>query len=153
MVPLQSISPDGSTIVEPGWSSQSYAANSDGGKGSAQGFQLVASTGTSGYSLTDGTGTILSWAVPDDGLLHRAAVAGVQVVTSGETDGAVALSSTAPGGATLSVPVFSPNESPGTYVPLSGGAVIVKSGSTVTLSQTSALASGASVVYAELWGS
>lgn len=113
---------------------------------------IQAATGTSGYTLVNSTGTILSWTAPNDGLLHRAAVSGSLFASALETGGNISLLYTDPGGNANSTPVWAG----GLNGANAGTAkfVSVKAGSTVTLQQTVALsAGGPSTLWAELWAS
>jgi hypothetical protein len=112
---------------------------------------LVASTGTGGYSLANGTGTILAWTAPSDGALHYVTVAAGLDVSASETGGAVTVSYPLPGGATAGAqPLLAGGASAGALTAASAG--IVASGGTVTVSQSSALTAGAATLWAQVWG-
>lgn len=111
-----------------------------------------AATAAGGYALVNGTGTILSWTAPNDGLLHRAAVYGSLFATAAETGGNINLLYTDPGGNANSTAIWAG----GLNGANTGTAklVSVKAGTTVTLQQTVALsAGGPSTLWAELWAS
>jgi hypothetical protein len=117
-----------------------------------QALQLQATTGATGYTLVNGTGNIITWAVPNDGALHRFLIAINLLVTSAETGGAAGLSALlSPTGASHSPGLLTGGTAAGlTQV---NNAYFAQAGSTVTLAQTSALTAGAAVLWAEIWGS
>lgn len=104
----------------------------------------VATTGTSGVPLIDGTQTILSWTAPDDGKLHTVLVGFVWDISSSLTGGAV--QANVPGKA--SIVVFSGGEAAGWKVPTTNLIVVLNSGDALELNQTSAATAGAATVYA-----
>lgn len=112
----------------------------------------LATTGTTPYTLVNGTGNILTWTAPNDGALHRVTVIANLVVTSTETGGAIGVSSLlSPNGSSHSPGLFSGGSGAGlTQVTVT---YFVQAGATFTLAQTSALTGGAAVLWAELWGS
>jgi hypothetical protein len=114
-------------------------------------FIQLATTGTTGYTLVNGTGTIVSWPVPNDGNLHRITVLINLLVTSGETAGAVALTVVTPSGVSHS-PVLLAGGA-GTGLTQITNSYFAEAGSTVTLAQSSALTGGAATLWAEIWGS
>jgi len=113
-------------------------------------WQKVADTGAAGFALQNATPTILTWNIPNDGGSHVMLFAMTLHISSAETGGALGLNYTDPGGNANST------------VPAAGGAGIgnarqnnavpVQAGTTVTLTQTSALTAGAAVVWAQIWG-
>ena len=116
------------------------------------GLSLLATTGTAGYTLVNGTGTIITWTAPNDGNLHRVMLASSSSVTTLEVGGATSIAFTPPTG------------SAGTSTPYAAALsaasrssqpifAIVGPGTTVTFSQASALTGGAATIWAELWGS
>lgn len=129
------------------------AANLAAGNAGLLGLPVVqATTGTAGYTLVNGTGTILSWTAPNDGLLHRAAVSGSLFASALETGGNISLLYTDPGGNANTTAVWAG----GLNGANAGTAkfVSVKAGTAVTLQQTVALsAGGPSTLWAELWAS
>lgn len=112
---------------------------------------LLATTGTAGYALVNGTGTILSWTAPNDGQIHRVMVLLTSHVTSTETGGQINLAITAPDGVTGSPQIQAASQGAGVRSVISGA--IVEAGSTVTVTQATALTGGAAVLWAEIWGS
>lgn len=109
-------------------------------------LELQATTGTGGYTLVNGTGTILSF-VPQDGNMHRAFIAGKLVVTSAETGGAIGV---IVGGVTIAeIPA---SQAAGTFL-FPTCDVLLRPGESVTIQQTSALTGGAAIFYGEIWGS
>lgn len=112
-------------------------------------LRLVAATGAAGFNLQNATSTILTWTAPNDGNMHRISVVGVLHVTSAETGGAVTIPYLAPDGSGSTTTLFAGGAGLGT----TGASAdrIVQAGSTVTLSQASALTVGAAVLWAEIW--
>lgn len=109
---------------------------------------LVAATSAAGVPLINGTQTILSWDVPDDGQLHQFNVAGALQVTAAETGGTVIVSFTQPGGAAATPQIFAASLGAGTT-----GATenrLAAPGSTVSVTQSQPLTAGASVLYAQI---
>lgn len=114
------------------------------------GWTLLATTGSSGFSLQNATPTILSWASPNDGNLHRVVLILNGNVTSAETGGAVVLDTTLPGAVSADPQILAGGAGTG---PLAGSALrIVAANTTTSLVQSSALTAGAAVIWAELWG-
>lgn len=112
-----------------------------------------ATTGPNGFALQNATPVILTWNVPNDGQLHRFIVASSLIVSVAETGGQVNVHFTTPDG---TVTVFDiSNGGGGTGFDYSAGRylVIVKPGTTVTISQDTALTLGAAILWAEIWGS
>ena len=116
-----------------------------------QGMLLQASTGTAGYSLINGTGTIITWTPPNDGNLHRVQMMVNLLVTSAEAGGATGLSGlVSPDGA-----VHSPGlnaGSTGTGLSQLTSSYFALGGSAVTFAQTSALTGGTAILWADMWG-
>jgi hypothetical protein len=118
---------------------------------------LQAATPAAGYTLVNGTGTIISWTAPNDGQLHWVIVFGLGHVTSPQTGGQINISFTAPDGTAKSAAydggghgtgVFEPNNGGGTGYP----AILVQAGSAVSVVQQTALTAGASLFWAGIWG-
>lgn len=113
----------------------------------------VRTTGPAGYTLINGTGTILSWTVPNDGKLHACMLMGEQVTTSAETGGQVQVSFTAPDGSTQTFTIFSGGSGAG-WISCGGSSwqnFSVAPGGTITLAQSTALTAGAAKLWAEIW--
>ena len=117
-------------------------------------LKLLAATPAAGFALQNGTPNILTWTAPADGKLHRVFLWAMKVVSSAETGGAIGYQWTTPDGSHFS-----------NYgIDVGGNAagfatqyaqpwnLMVESGSTITLNQTSALTAGASIEWAEFWG-
>jgi len=114
---------------------------------------LQAATPAAGFALQNGTPTILTWTAPNDGNLHRFAIYGNTVITSTETGGAIHITWTPP---TAGSSTSAGTDSGGTAAGIKNWTVvtgIVAAGTTVTLSQSSALTAGAATAFAEIWGS
>lgn len=111
---------------------------------------IVATTGTTGYTLVNGTGNILTWTAPSDGNLHRVVLFADLDVSSGTTGGAIQLTYTNQAGDSQSVTELSGTQSGGAHRAFDG--MLVKAGTTVTLAQSSAMTGGAATLTAEIWG-
>ena len=121
------------------------------------GLQLQESTGLAGFALINGTPTIISWSVPNDGQMHRYEIFMIIKVASSETGGQVNLNFTAPDGTPQSIEAFAGGlPGPGIHFPVNSngtGAVVVAPGTIVSITEQTALTAGAAVLYAEIWGS
>lgn len=113
---------------------------------------LVATTGTAGTALINGSQTISSWTAPSDGKMHRVLVFGIQNVSSAETGGAVNVSLTMPDGNAYSPQIFGGNAGLGGHN-MSFDVYLVQSGSVFSITQTGALSVGAATMWFELWAS
>lgn len=114
------------------------------------GLTLLASTPLAGFTLVNGTPTMLTWTVPNDGNLHEIWLDAFIKVTSAQTGGAVTLNTELPDGSGPSSPAvfaggLAANQSQ--WFPR-----FVQPGSSVTLVQSSAQTLGGAVVWARLWG-
>lgn len=120
------------------------------------GMTLLAATPAAGYNLVNGTGNIISWTAPNDGLLHRVLVFAVLHVTSSETGGQISVSADIPDGTSAAKNLFSAGQVTGMYWPITFSypqQQLVQANTAVTVLQNSALTAGAAVMWAELWGS
>lgn len=118
------------------------------------GIPLQASTGTAGYALVNGTGTIISWTAPADGALHRAALFGSLHCTVTATGGLINASWTGPDGTAATHTFYSAGQTAGSPIQPGGAYLItVQAGTTVSIAQGSALTGGAASLWAEIWGS
>ena len=112
----------------------------------------VADLGEDGYTLVDGTGTILSWTAPNDGNVHYAAVSARLAVSSAETGGGVGIETAndSLGDLTSPTAVIAGGQGVGTngraFAPCPIGP-----GATITVYQSSALTAGAAVLYAAIF--
>jgi hypothetical protein len=123
------------------------------------GFQVVASTGANGYAMADSTDAILSWTVPGtagDGNMHEALLFGALYATAATTGGNITVSYTLPNGVAVTGKPFITGTGlaadtlatpPAGYLLL-----LVESGSTVSLQQSTALTAGASVFFGLIRG-
>jgi hypothetical protein len=118
-------------------------------------LSVVAATPVAGVALVNGTPTILTWSVPNDGQQHRCMVfASNHVTTAPQTGGAVSVSATLPDSFAVSYTLVpGGNSSTGFNFSQFTYPIIVKPGSTVTVQQGSAQTAGAETVWAEIWGS
>jgi hypothetical protein len=121
----------------------------------AAALTMLATTGTAGYTLVNATGTILTWTAPADGNMHRVMLFGQTWVTTTEVGGALAISITDPGGHSSGSQTVDSGSHGVNFHQLGSGYwnLLVEAGSTVTLSQSSALTTGAATLWAEIWGS
>lgn len=103
---------------------------------------VLARTPPAGYTLINGTGTILSCNVPNDGQVHPIMVNGVILITVAETGGALTVSFTLDGGAQLLT--IQPGGS-GVGQGTAGGSFMADPGTTFSVRQNSALTLGAAV--------
>lgn len=110
---------------------------------------LAATTGQAGYVLVNGTGTIYTWTAPADGGLHRFTLNATQHVTVAETGGVIQVAFTAPDGTASTFNLFAGGS--GVGVTSGTGSRQVQAGSTVTVSQSTALTLGAATIWADLW--
>lgn len=109
-----------------------------------------AATPAAGFALQNATPTIIQWTAPNDGQLHRVEVFLTVNVSSAETGGGIQWTYTDPAGGTKSVNMNGGGQAAGSYHDLDGG--VVGAGTTVSISQSSALTAGAANAYAEIWG-
>jgi len=124
------------------------------GLAAAAGIVKQAATTAAGYTLINGTGTVISWTAPSDGALHRFIIYADLYVTSAETGGSIGFTYTLPNGTvTPVIPLFSAGQPAGNVLPDNATLFLMESGGTVTLSQTLGLSAGAAVMWAEIWGS
>lgn len=114
---------------------------------------LAVSTAVAGYTLVNGTGTVLAWTAPADGLLHRFTVMANMHVTSAETSGQgqVTIAFTLPDGFATTHTLFNAGAGTGDNGQASVFTRVVQAGSTVTIAQATALTAGAAVMWAEIW--
>lgn len=110
---------------------------------------LQASTGAGGYTLVNGTGNIIAWTAPNDGAMHRVLIMCCLLVTTTEVGGQITANVTLPNGN---------NKVPGLFSGASGAGLsqgsfsyFVEANTNVTVAQGSALASGAAILWAEIW--
>lgn len=112
---------------------------------------LKATTGVNGFALVNGTPNIISWVVPNDGKLHRMMIFSTLQVTSTETGGVVNYSYNTPAGLAVNEQLAAGGVATGLNTTFSY-TVIVQPGSTVIISQGTALTGGAATLWAEIWG-
>ena len=118
------------------------------------GMVKQAATAAAGYTLVNGTGTVISWTVPNDGALHAAVIPVSLVVTTGETGGQILLNYTTPDGTARTTNYVSAGLAAGFYGPSSAQfqTLLCAPGSTVSLTQNTALTAGAAKLWAQIWG-
>lgn len=110
--------------------------------------QATAPGGTAGTALINGTQTIASWTVPNDGQVHRFLAIMTQHVTSAETGGQMTLSYTMPDGNGNTRVPFASGSATGNQI----NGDVCQPGTTVTYAQTAALTVGATTAWCEIWG-
>jgi hypothetical protein len=115
------------------------------------GLVKQASTGATGYSKVNGTGNIITWTAPSDGNLHRVLLMYSQHCTSAETGGAISISTSTPDGGVHTYSIEGGGAGSNSFGQGSNTTYLVEAGSTVTVSQTSALTAGTTVFWAEIW--
>jgi hypothetical protein len=116
---------------------------------------LLATTGVAGYTMVNATGNIITWTPPSDGALHRFNLFLYMAVTSNTTGGAIGLTFTDPGSNPQSLTILSGTQGTGAHGTTLQGyeQIFAKAGTTVAVTQATAMTAGAAVVWAELWGS
>ena len=114
------------------------------------GLPITAETSATGVALINGTQTLLTATVPNDGKVHQAYIMTLKTVTATITGGKLTLSWTWPTG--LISPYTTTNTAAAEYPKTSTalGGVLVKPGTTVTVKQTTAMTAGAAKVYAKI---
>ena len=117
------------------------------------GLQLQAATAVTGYTLVNGTGNVITWTAPNDGLMHRALITASLDVTSGESGGQIGLNFTTPDNVSspfqqMFAAALSANAYAGTCY-----AVNVRANTSVNINQVTALTGGAAKLFAEIWAS
>lgn len=115
-------------------------------------WSQLAATAFAGYTLINGTGTILSWTAPNDGVMHRVLVMGTMHVSSAETGGTINLGVTLPDGTAGTFALFTAGQGGGAHN-MSFETYLVAPNTTVTITQASALTAGVAKAWFELWGS
>ena len=121
---------------------------------------LQATTGISGYTLVNGTGTIVAWTAPADGNLHRFVIFARLIVSSSLTGGAIFAGN---GGAILTggtvnsgAFLWNNNQGAGDYFLTKSTLAtdgILGPAEQISVKQTAAATGGAGIVYAEIWAS
>jgi hypothetical protein len=114
----------------------------------------VAATPAAGYTLVNGTGTIVSWTPRNDGALHPYLIFAQQIVTVNMTGGEIAITFNAIDGTPESQQLSAAGLTAGVYGPgsfswLSGFA---QAGQPVVISQFNALTAGAAKFWCQIWG-
>lgn len=115
------------------------------------GMVQQAATAVAGYTMINGTGNIITWTPPNDGLLHRAMVIFTLHVSVLEVGGAVGVALTKPDGSASNSQIDAGAHAAGGVFAIAG--FEVQAGQPVTVQQTSALTAGAAVAWCEIWGS
>jgi len=113
------------------------------------GMPIQATTGTAGYTLVNGTGNVLTWTPPNDGGLHRFLLLATLNVTSAETGGQMNIAFNLPNATASNIAFFS-GQGLGLHQSNFNGQV--QAGTTVTVSQNTALTVGAAVLWMDLLG-
>jgi hypothetical protein len=114
------------------------------------GLALQATTPVAGYTLINGTGTIISYTSPNDGAIHPVAVFGGVRVTSTETGGAIQLSYTYPDGSATTDSLNAGGAGAGHNL-FTARLALIEANTAFQINQSSALSSGAAVAWAQIW--
>lgn len=122
---------------------------SAGGTGSSLGVPILqVATPAAGFTLQNGTPTILTWTAPNDGKLHPFNVYFRCIVSVAETGGHVGFTFGSTGNG---INLNSGTEGVGDHENESGSAFLAFANETITVSQLSALTAGAAIVYCQIW--
>lgn len=113
-------------------------------------MRVVASAGPAGFTLVNGTPTILSWLCPIDMPSHRLVVCSSQNVGSLQTGGAVTVTWKDPGGTSRASIIYAGGLAAGLALPSPQLAVAIQGGQLVTVTQSSALTGGSGTAWIEL---
>lgn len=122
-----------------------------GGFGGSVGLVLKAATPLTGFTLVNGTPNIITWTVPNDGKMHRAIIIMVKHITTLEVGGAIQVAYNIPDGSGNSHTPYAGGEATAT-LDEEQEFILLQPGTTVIVQQSSALTSGASKIWAEIWG-
>ena len=114
------------------------------------GLPITAETSATGVALINGTQTILTATVPNDGKVHQLAPNVIKTVTTALTGGTVTMSWTNAAGVVSSYKMTGTAVSGYYLSPASTVNTTLKPGTTVTLKQTTAMTAGAAKVYAKI---
>lgn len=119
------------------------------------GLRKLAGTGLPGYTLINGTGTIITATLPNDGNLHSCLIVASLFVSVTETGGVIAVTASTPDGASPTFTLISGNQAGGHFGPTNPQFAMqsIAPGGTISVTQFSALTVGAAILYAEIWGS
>lgn len=142
---------DGNVTVTDPYGTGQYGHVASGPLGGRV-IEQVATTGPNGFTLVNGTPNILSWTAPNDGQMHRVTVYGTLFCSAAMTGGMIVLTYTDPNGNVNSTSVWGGSFGTGPQAP-TAKTILVKAGTTVTLTQSTALTAGAAVAWAELQAS
>jgi hypothetical protein len=107
------------------------------------------SSAVAGYVLINGTGNILVYNVPNDGLVHTVNVATNMNVASLETGGQIQVLFTTPDGTAQTFQQHAAGLAAG--LARVNTACLCKPGTTVTLQQSTALTAGAATLWGSMW--
>ena len=114
------------------------------------GIPITAETSATGVALINGTQTILSVTVPNDGKPHQLIATALKDVTTALTGGAVTLTLTALVTTAVTFPMTRTTVGTTRITTTSNSQTIVKPGTQVTIKQTTAMTAGAAKVYAKI---
>jgi hypothetical protein len=112
-----------------------------------------AATAVAGYTLVNGTGNVITWTTPNDGLQHRVTIMASLDVTVAETGGQISATYTTPDAGAGNHTLFAAGLGTTPALPAAPWTIIVGANTTVTVLQATALTVGAAVLWAEIWGS
>lgn len=115
-------------------------------------LKKIAATPNAGYALINGTGTVLTFTTPNDGQNHRYQLFTEKHVTVAETGGAIQLSYFTPDNSNGVSTFFGGGQGTGVFLPNGPQMFVAGPNTVVTVSQSSALTVGASLLFCEIWG-
>lgn len=116
------------------------------------GYTLQSQTAAAGFTLANSTNTIITWSVPNDGAIHHLLCSAYVFATATMTGGQINMSFTDQGGNVISgVDLVNGGTTTGN-ANWNFQIFPVKAGTTVTISQGTALTAGAAKCWAEIWG-
>jgi hypothetical protein len=122
-------------------------ARDDHGHGLPAAVAITAETSSTGVALINGTQTILTVTVPNDGKIHSFACSITRVITAPITGGVTVLSWVGAAGETFTTTTTSATE--GNHY-RQGQQFNLMAGTTVTLKQATAMTAGAAKVFAKI---
>jgi hypothetical protein len=113
----------------------------------------VGSTGLAGFTLVNGTPTIITWTPPNDGNPHVVLIFGEVRVITALTGGNVGINFGYPDGSAVpQATVYGGGGAAGFHA-LSNVTFAVQPGQVVTIVQSAAATAGSAVVWLEVWAS
>ena len=113
---------------------------------------IQAETALAGYTLVNGTGTVVSWTAPNDGALHRFLILGTLAVSVATTGGSISEVWTTPNGTAsgTGIALFTATKAVGVFQASVNGHA--QAGTTVTIQQQTAMTAGTAVMWVTIFG-